>query len=158
MNNNTLCSCTGALHNCLAINWGARLPKHPNNNQMLCALHTWGDKMRVWEHILHCATCNVHLCVDCFTHFTLLRKSMTYNVSSSFPSQIYRLFREGMTMRWSYWDGIVAICHIDNVTGLATTSFTNEIIHHCDRTKPNEDLSFGLKIINNNGSMRDKKH
>ena len=83
---------------------------------------------------------------------------MTYNVSSSTPSQMYRLFRVGMAMRWSYCDGIVAICHINNVMGLATTSFMNEKIHHCDQTKPNEDLSFGLKIINNNGNMRDKKH
>ena len=83
---------------------------------------------------------------------------MTYNVSSSTPSQMYRLFRVGMTMRWSYCDGIVTIHCINNVTGLATTSFTNETINHCDRTKPNEDLSFGLNLINNNGNMRDKKH
>ena len=83
---------------------------------------------------------------------------MTYNVSSSTPSWMYRLFRLGTTMRWSYCDGIVAICHINNLTGLETTSFTNETIQHCDQTKPNEDLSFGLKIINNNGNMRDKKH
>ena len=85
---------------------------------------------------------------------------MTYNVSSSTPSWTYRLFRVGMTMRWSYCDGIVAIHHspMNNVTELATTSFMNETIHHCDQTKPNEDLSFGLKIINNNGNIRDKKH
>ena len=83
---------------------------------------------------------------------------MTYNVSSSTPLQMYRLFKVGMTMRWSYCDGNVAICHINNVMGLATSSFMNETIHHCDQTKPNEDLSFGLKIINNNGNMRDKKH
>ena len=83
---------------------------------------------------------------------------MTFNVSSSTPSRMYRLFRVGTTMRWSYYDGIVAIRHINNVMGLTTPSFTNEPIHDCDQTKPNEDLSFGLKIIDNNGNMRDKKH
>ena len=29
----------------------------------------WGNKTRVRAHILRCATCNVHLCVDCFAHF-----------------------------------------------------------------------------------------
>ena len=102
---------------------------------------------------------NCIICVLTVSHiFTLSRKSMTYNVSSSTPSWMYRLFRVGTTMRWYYCDGIVSIHHINNVTGLATTSFTNETIHHCDRTKPNEDLSFGLKIINNNGNMSDKKH
>ena len=57
---------------------------------------------------------------------------MTYNVSSSTLSWMHRLFRVGTTMRWSYCDGIVAIHHINNVTGLATTSFTNETIYRCD--------------------------
>ena len=52
-------------------------------------------------------------------------------------------------MRLSYCDGIVAIHRINNATGLATNSFTNKTIHHCDQTKPNEDLSFGMKIVNN---------
>ena len=67
--NKSLCPRTGALRNRLAINRGAHLPSHPNNNQMQCALHMWGNKTRVRAHILCCATCNVHLCVDCFAHF-----------------------------------------------------------------------------------------
>ena len=67
--NNSLCPRTGALCNRLAINWGAHLPSHPNNNQMRCALHMWGNKTRVRAQILRCATCYVHLCVDCFAHF-----------------------------------------------------------------------------------------
>ena len=27
----------------------------------------WGNKMKVQSTILHCETCYVHLCVDCFT-------------------------------------------------------------------------------------------
>ena len=42
--NNSLCSRTGALRNRLAISRGAHLPSHPNNNQMRCALHIWGNK------------------------------------------------------------------------------------------------------------------
>ena len=42
--NNSLCPHTGALRNRLAINRGAHLPSHPNNNQMRCALHMWGNK------------------------------------------------------------------------------------------------------------------
>ena len=157
MNNNTLCPHTGALRNHLAINQGAHLPKHPNNNQMRCALHM--ATKRKCGHIFSIVPHAMCICVLIVSHiFILLRRSMTYNVSSSTLSQMYRLFRVGTTMGWVYCDGIVAIHHINNVTGLTTTSFTNELIHHCDRTKPNEDLSFGLKIINNNCNMKDKKH
>ena len=159
VNNNTLCPHTGALRNNLAINQGTYLPKHPKNNQKRCALHMWGNKMHMQAHILHCATCNVYLCVDCFTHFHTIEE--VYDLQCKFINpvmDVQTIFRVGTTMRWSYCDGIVSIRHINNVTGLATTSFTNETIHHCDQTKPNEDLSFGLKIINNNGNMSDKKH
>ena len=44
VNNNTLCPCTVVLCNHLAINRGAHLPKHPNNNQMHFALHMWGQQ------------------------------------------------------------------------------------------------------------------
>ena len=132
MNNNTLCPCTGALCNRLAINRGAHLPKHPNNNQMQVSFICGETKCEcghIFSIVPH-ATC---ICVLIVSHiFTLSRKSMTYNVSRSTPSWMYRLFRVGTTMRWSYCDEIVAIHHINNVTGLATTSFTNETIHHCD--------------------------
>ena len=34
----------------------------------------WGNKTRVRAHILRCATCNVHLCVDCFAHFHTIKE------------------------------------------------------------------------------------
>ena len=60
-------------------------------------------------------------------------------------------------MRLSYCDRIVAIHRINNATGLTTNSFMNKTIHHCDQAKPNEDLSFGMKIVNKHIYIMHKK-
>ena len=83
LTNKTLCPCTGSLRNRLSIYHGAHMPKRPQNNQMRCALHMWGNKTRVRSTILHCETCNIHLCVDCFTTFHTIEE--TQQLQQQFP-------------------------------------------------------------------------
>ena len=83
LTNKTLCPRTGSLCNRLSIYRGAHMPKRPQNNQMRCALHMWGNKTRVRSTILHCETCNVHLCVDCFTTFHTIEE--TQQLQLQFP-------------------------------------------------------------------------
>ena len=99
----------------------AQTPKQQPN--MMCPSHVGQQNVSVGTY---------SLCVDCFAHFHTIKE--VYDLQCKFinPSRMYRLFRVGTTMRWSYYDGIVAIHHINNVMGLTTTSFTNETIHHCD--------------------------
>ena len=43
----------------------------------------WGNKTRVRSTILHCETCNVHLCMDCFTTFHTIEE--TQQLQQQFP-------------------------------------------------------------------------
>ena len=43
----------------------------------------WGNKMQVQSTILHCETCNVHLCMDCFTTFRTIEE--TKQLQQQFP-------------------------------------------------------------------------
>ena len=79
----TLRPCTGSLYNRLSIYHAAHMPKHPQNNQIRCALHMWGNTTRVRPTILHCETCNVHLCMDCFTTFDTIEE--TKQLQQQFP-------------------------------------------------------------------------
>ena len=86
LTNKTLCPCTGSLRNRLSIYCGAHMPKHLQNNQMRCALHMWGNKMQVQSSILRCETCNVHLCMDCFTTFHTIKE--TQQLQQQFPQYV----------------------------------------------------------------------
>ena len=118
---------------------GGTLAQTPKQQPNAMCPFICGATTRECGHIFSIVPHAMCICVLIVSHiFTLSRKSVTYNVSSSTPSWMYRLFRVGMTMRWCYCDGIVAIHHINNVMGLTKTSFMNETIHHCDQTKPNQ--------------------
>ena len=44
------------------------LPEKPAGKKAKCALHRWVD-VEKQAQVLHCRTCNIHLCVDCYAIF-----------------------------------------------------------------------------------------
>ena len=60
---------TGKLRNCLTVGHGLHMPEE-STIEAKCGLHFWATRERKrGGKILHCSTCKVSLCINCFKLF-----------------------------------------------------------------------------------------
>jgi hypothetical protein len=69
----TLCPHNGKHRDRLRISFGDHFPEKALSYERHCGLCMWATKGRNRSNILHCSTCNVHLCITCFKAFHCIR-------------------------------------------------------------------------------------
>ena len=94
----------------------------------------WGNKTRVRSTILHCETCNAHLCMDCFTRFHTIEE--TQQLQQQFPQCV----DPSATTVCGYCQlmmGNGPIATMDGRAGLVKIPFTSHTIDNCNGIKGN---------------------
>ena len=59
----------GELKDRLSVGSGLHMPVLPMVKRTRCSLHFWGNQERKQSQILRCSTCDIALCVPCFSLF-----------------------------------------------------------------------------------------
>ena len=83
----TLCPRTGVLCYRLRVQRGAHMPVPSDSKEAQCAMHQWATKEKKQSQILKCATCQIHLCSECYKLFHTVEEVAqlhhTYNTLSN---------------------------------------------------------------------------
>ena len=86
----TLCPRTGVLRDRLRVQRGAHMPLPSDSKEAQCAMHRWATKEKKRSQILKCATCQIHLCSECYKLFHTVEEvaqlRQAYNTSSNVQS------------------------------------------------------------------------
>ena len=97
----TLCPRTGVLRDRLRVQRGAHMPLPSDSKKSQCAMHRWATKEKKQSQILKCATCQIHLCSECYKLFHTVEEvaqlHQAYNTSSNVQS-VTLASLEGMPM------------------------------------------------------------
>ena len=137
LTNKTLCPHTGSLHNRLSIYRRAHMPKHPQNNQMRCALHMWGNKSKYDQQF--CTVRHVmSICAWIVSQlFTQSRNKTTTTTISTMcePVSNYGGQRQCGYCQLMMGNGLITT--MDAHVGLMKNSFTSHIIGNCNGIQGN---------------------
>ena len=86
----TLCPRTGVLRDRLRVQRGVHMPLPSDSREAQCAMHRWATKEKKRSQILKCATCQIHLCSECYKLFHTVEEvaqlRQAYNTSSNVQS------------------------------------------------------------------------